>query len=271
MIKVSFSVWQDEDIVQRIYDAMDVKVTSHKKWDTTLAWFSKAPCLVLIKEPAPYSKGAHRIDAPYQISVSGLVELGALWDTIKPYIGEHYKTPWGLKAAEIDTILPITSPNWWYGVGGWFYHEVDITAESTDFQEWAEAARLYDETWHYADRPNNAYASSQRWLEEKAIEIDRVKCGLYYQHILGKSFLNLPKGSSKDAYRVFNMTPQTPPDDESSGAAYQLHLLKPCVGFPPHDKKVGWVVGDVDHCGQPITKEDWEAVVAFDDDYYYDE
>lgn len=283
MIKVSFSVWQDNATIQRIYDAMDVKVASHKKWDTTLAWFSKAPSLVLVKEPATHSKGAHRIDAPYQLSVKNGDELKALWEVVSPIIGTQHNTPWGVKAATISSILPILSSDWWYdeNTNHYFYHKVDISRHSPEFQHWAEQARLYDETWYYADRPNNEWAKVQRWLEETAVEIDAAKCGAYYHHILGKSFLNVPKGSKTTAHAMFYMFPQNPPSNDALNVTpYQLHLLNPCKGFPPHDKKVGWVQGDVDHCGQPITKEDYEAnqvEVEFDDDpygdddYYYDE
>ena len=254
-IKVSFAVSYACKALAPIFDAMDVSVLCSKHLGVVKKQFEGFPQLV-ITEHKPYSDGRRNLITRSTIEVNSLEEYKGLVQKLKEALGTTtYLDSW----SKPQPILSVMDKNYWLDADGNYYYAV---ADWSSISEgWRSEVDNFDYWWMMADRPNRNGDQNEKDMFDFANTSTLAdKAYLFW---FGQRAFGLKQPCTKEeAYEMFGIYPQVAPTDfhKVFDGAYNT----PCIGFPPHPKRVGWMEGDWDV--DPIysnakqwSKEEYEA------------
>lgn len=273
MIKASFPLYQGNDqALELIWNAMDIKHHSTRLKDNTVAWFSELPNFTLIRCPAIWDKNKMRIETAMTYEFPDLESVYKAYEKIKGILSSQvYSVGKGMVDICMERVFSICSKDYWFNpaTDSYFYFELNTLDLDDEFKAWVEKANGYDISWMMADRPNSKYWQPyQDNLIAEAKRLGAKRCELYYNWILGNNHLftlgaHTSKGSYEEAYVEFNMKPQIAPIDDREAYIYGSRLITPCIGFLPHPSKSGWHPNDLKYqyaSNNPfLTKEEYLA------------
>lgn len=273
MIKASFPLYQGNDqALELIWDAMDIKHHSTRLKDNTVGWFSELPNFTLIRRPAIWDKNKMRIETAMTYEFPDLESVYKAYEKIKGILpSQVYSVGKGMVDICMERVFSICSKDYWFNpaTDSYFYFELDTLDLDEEFKAWIEKANGYDISWMMADRPNSKYWQPyQDNLIAEAKRLGAKRCELYYNWILGNNYLftlgaHTSKGSYEEAYAEFNMKPQVAPIDDREAYIYGSRLITPCIEFLPHPSKSGWHPNDLKYqyaSNNPfLTKEEYLA------------
>lgn len=276
--QIAFTAHYEDDIKNRIFDAMDCSLFSNKRFGTEFRWFKDYPEFILTK--------SYRLNSKER-EVSR--DHGSWFNTTSRRVNGLYTLiyslfPNGTFTSYHNREYPITihqifrlSDNLWANVGlqSVFYHNFKGLPE--EYKEWSDMARHHDYTYMMSDShgTHKAGTLSEERMKEAKKDLDNKVCTLWYNFILGR-MRTRPQDSSfgihtKDewntlagAYVLFNMNPES---EDYEPIKISEKVNTPCIGFPIHPKKVGWMEGDYNmdciysNAGF-LTKEEYEAKVG---------
>lgn len=254
---VKFTAYDESEIKNTIFDAMDCILMSNKKYGMEYRWFKGYPEFVLTKAIPIFSqnKEDRRVTDDYRNCFNmSIIRINKLYDIIRNLF------PGGTFTNRYGNQYPITvhqifdlGKNVWANTNlqSVFYCEEPIMP--SEYLEWCEMAKNFDFTYMMSDSRNThmageSYENKMKKLEEK---LDKRVCTLWYNFVLGR-MRTRPQDASfgihtkeawntlADAYIEFNISTSHHPYVEPG----KEKVNTPCLGFPVHPKKQGWMEGD---------------------------
>ena len=273
--QIAFAAHYEENIKNRIFDAMDCSLPSNKQFGTEYRWFKDYPEFILTKEKR-FNSDIREVSRNhgkwFDISVNRINKLYTLIKGLFPNgtFTSYHKEDYPITINQIFRL----SNNLWVApdLQSVFYCEFKGLPE--EYKEWSELARNHDYTYMMSDSgsTHRAGRAAEEHLKELRNKLDNKVCTLWYNYILGR-MRSRPQDSSfgihtkdewntlENAYKVFDIKPET--------ETYEIikvtdKVNTPCIGFPPHPKKVGWMEGDYNmdtiySNARFLTKEEYEA------------
>lgn len=233
-IKVYISTY-DCSVLDALFDAMDVSVQSSRRLGVVKRQFEGYPQLV-ITEFEPFSDGRRNLYTRNNFEVNSLEEYKELVQKLQEALGTTmYLDSWG----KPQPILSISDKNYWLDTDGHYYYA--IADWSVISEGWKNEVDSFDYWWMMADRPNKCGDQNEKDMFEFAN--NSTLADKAYLFWFGQRSFGLEQPCSKEeAYKLFNIYPQVAPkvEDKVFTGAYNT----PCLGFPPHDKRIGWMEGD---------------------------
>lgn len=253
--QVSFYANYEENIKSVIFNAMDCKLECNRRFNTELRWFKGYPEFTLLRSPTFHNKNVLQISnthsKPFHMNIDRINDLYKYIHSLFPT--GMFKTTGGF---EYDiTINQIFSlgENVWTGLDlqSVFYCPTPVLSE--EYLPWCDAVKNHDYTYMMSDSSStyNNGKTSEKNIANLRKDLDNRVCTLWYNYVLGRMRIRPQDGSFgihtkeywnnlEGAYKEFNITPSMHPNVGLINAPSNT----PCIGFPPHPKKIGWKEGD---------------------------
>lgn len=276
--QIAFTAHYEDDIKNRIFDAMDCSLFSNKRFGTEFRWFKDYPEFILTKS-FPWDKkdwASRKVSDDFgkwfNISTNRINKLYTLIKGLFPNgtFTSYHKIEYPITIHQIFRL----SDNLWANTDLQSVFYCKFKGLPEEYKEWSEMALSHDYTYMMSDSGSTNKAG--RLAEERMVEakkdLDNKVCILWYNFILGRMRTRPQDGSfgihTKDewntlanAYIVFNINPET---ETYETIKVTDKVNTPCIGFPPHPKKVGWMEGDYNmdtmySNARFLTKEEYEV------------
>lgn len=258
--QVAFAANYEEEIKSVIFNAMDCKLQSNRRFNRETRWFSGFPEFTLVSYPSWSDKSKVEISRDFGPEFNMSIErINQLYTLIKGLFPNGKFTTVHKYTYDI-TIHQI------FNLGSHVWASTDLQSVfycappvmPTEYNEWIEAVRNHDYTYHYSDSSStyNAGEKADKHIAELKAKLDNRVCTLWYNYILGRMRVR-PQDSSfgdhtkeswntlEEAYKEFRIMPSHAPYVELSTTPVNT----PCLGFTAHEKRTGWMEGDMKYEG----------------------
>lgn len=254
--QIRFTANYEEEIKSTIFNAMDCRLQSNRRFNHETRWFKDFPELTLTASPSWSDNSVIEISREFGKSFEMSIErINALYKHIKGLFPNGKFTTVHNNTYDI-TIHQIFS----LGTHVWasidlqsvFYCEPPIMPE--EYNEWKDAVTTHDYTYMMSDSPGTykAGVASEERIKKLKAKLDHRVCTLWYNYILGRmrvrsqdmSFgdhIKAEWNTLEEAYKKFRIMPSHAPYVELGKAKVNT----PCTGFTAHDKRTGWMEGDM--------------------------
>lgn len=272
--QIAFAANYEEEIKSTIFNAMDCKLQSNRRFNRETRWFSGFPEFTLVSYPSWSDKSKIEISRDFGPEFNMSIErINALYTLIKDLFQSGiFKTVHGYTYhITIHQIFNLGSHVWAStDLQSVFYCAPPVIP--TEYNEWIDAISNHDYTYMMSDSPGTykaGHAAEERIKKLKA-KLDHRVCTLWYNYILGRarvrpqdmSFGDHTKESwntLEEAYKEFRIMPSHAPYVELGTAPVNT----PCIGFTAHAKRTGWFEGDMKYEGYVsnnyfISKEEYD-------------
>lgn len=258
--QIAFTANYEDDIKNTIFNAMDCKLQSNRRFNRETRWFSGFPEFTLVSYPSWSDKSKIEISRDFGPEFNMSIErINALYTLIKDLFQSGiFKTVHGYTYhITIHQIFNLGSHVWAStDLQSVFYCAPPVMP--AEYNEWKDAVTTHDYTYMMSDSPGTykaGHAAEDRIKELKS-KLDHRVCTLWYNYILGRarvrpqdmSFGDHTKESwntFEEAYKEFRIMPSHAPYVELGTAPVNT----PCLGFTAHDKRSGWMEGDMKYEG----------------------
>lgn len=258
--QIAFIGNYEDDIKNTIFNAMDCRLQSNRRFNRETRWFSGFPEFTLVASPSWSDKSKIEINCDNRVYFDMSIErINALYNHIKGLFPNstfmsRYNQSYDITVHQIFSL----GTHVWANVDlqSVFYCEPPIMP--TEYNEWMEAVRNHDYTYMMSDSGNTHRAgrASEERIKELKTKLDPRVCTLWYNYILGRmrvrpqdmSFGEHNKESwntLEEAYKEFRIIPSHHPHVKFGNESVNT----PCLGFTAHAKRIGWVEGDLKYEG----------------------
>ena len=258
--QIAFTANYEDDIKNTIFNAMDCRLQSNRRFNHETRWFKDFPEFILTASPSWSDKSVIEISRGYNKWIDmDIYRINALYTKIKglfpdgKFIDRYNKT----YDITIHQIFSLGTHVWAsIDLQSVFYCEPPIMPE--EYNEWKDAVTTHDYTYMMSDSPGTykaGHAAEERIKKLKA-KLDHRVCTLWYNYILGRMHVR-PQDMSfgqhtkdnwntvEEAYKEFRIIPSYHCHVEPGIASTNT----PCLGFTAHAKRTGWVEGDMKYEG----------------------
>ena len=258
--QVAFAANYEEEIKSTIFNAMDCKLQSNRRFNHETRWFKDFPEFILTASPSWSDNSVIEISRELGKSFEMSIErINALYKHIKGLFPNGKFTTVHNNTYDI-TVHQI------FSLGDYVWASIDLQsvfyceppAMPIEYTKWMSAVRNHDYTYHYSDSSTvyKAGEVSDKHIAELKSKLDHRVCTLWYNYILGRMRVR-PQDSSfgdhikaewntlEEAYKEFRIMPSHAPYVELGKAKVNT----PCTGFTAHDKRTGWFEGDMKYEG----------------------
>ncbi len=254
--QIRFTANYEDDIKNTIFNAMDCKLQSNRRFNQETRWFKDFPEFILTASPSWNDKSVIEISRdlgkPFEMSIE---RINALYKLIKGLFPNGKFTTVHKNTYDI-TVHQI------FSLGDYVWASIDLQSVfyceppvmPTEYNEWIEAISNHDYTYMMSDSPGayKAGVASEERIKKLKSKLDHRVCTLWYNYILGRarvrpqdmSFGDHTKESwntLEEAYKEFRIMPSHAPYVELGKAKVNT----PCTGFTAHAKRTGWMEGDM--------------------------
>ena len=258
--QIAFAANYEEEIKSIIFNAMDCKLQSNRRFNHETRWFKDFPEFILTASPSWSDKTKIEISRDFGKSFEMSIErINALYKHIKGLFPNGKFTTVHKNTYEI-TVHQI------FSLGDYVWASIDLQSVfyceppvmPTEYNEWIDAISNHDYTYMMSDSPGTykAGVASEERIKKLKSKLDPRVCTLWYNYILGRarvrpqdmSFGDHTKESwntLEEAYKEFRIMPSHAPYVELGKAKVNT----PCTGFTAHDKRTGWFEGDMKYEG----------------------
>ena len=272
--QIAFAANYEDDIKNTIFNAMDCKLQSNRRFNHETRWFKDFPEFTLTASPSWSDKTKIEISRDFGKSFEMSIErINALYKHIKGLFpnGKFTTVHKNTYDITVHQIFSLGSHVWAStDLQSVFYCEPPVMP--TEYNEWIEAISNHDYTYMMSDSPGayKAGVASEERIKKLKSKLDPRVCTLWYNYILGRarvrpqdmSFGDHTKESwntLEEAYKEFRIMPSHAPYVELGKAKVNT----PCIGFTAHDKRTGWFEGDMKYEGYVsnnyfISKEEYD-------------
>ena len=272
--QIRFTANYEEEIKSTIFNAMDCKLQSNRRFNHETRWFKDFPEFILTASPSWSDNSVIEISRELGKSFEMSIErINALYKHIKGLFPNGKFTTVHNNTYDI-TVHQI------FSLGDYVWASIDLQsvfyceppAMPIEYTKWMSAVRNHDYTYHYSDSSTvyKAGEVSDKHIAELKSKLDHRVCTLWYNYILGRMRVR-PQDSSfgdhikaewntlEEAYKEFRIIPSHAPYVELGTAPVNT----PCLGFTAHDKRSGWMEGDMKYEGYVsnnyfISKEEYD-------------
>lgn len=278
--QIAFCANYEENIKSVIFNAMDCKLECNRRFNTELRWFKGYPEFTLKRHPSFHDKSKLELSRDhgkwFEMNIDRINNLYTLIHGLFPdgkFIN-YNKNEYDITIHQIFSL----GKDVWTDIDQQSVFHCPTPVLPENYLPWAEAATHHDYTYMMSDSANTYKAgrASEENLAKLKEGLDIKVCTLWYNFILGRIRTRPQDGSFgihtkeywntlENAYKVFDIKPET--------ETYEIikvtdKVNTPCIGFPPHPKKVGWMEGDYNmdtiySNARFLTKEEyWEQEVT---------
>lgn len=281
--QIAFGAYYEDDIKNTIFNAMDCKLESNRRFNHETRWFKDFPEFILTASPSFNNKDIIEISRNYGKWFDMSIErINKLYDLIYHLFPNgtfvsRYKSTYNITINQIFRL----GTNVWVDPKGHsvFYCEPPIMP--IEYNAWIEAVTHHDFTYMMSDSPGTykAGVQAEERIKELKKNLDHRVCTLWYNYILGRanpcpqemSFGDQNKSvwnTISEAYKEFRIMPSHHPYVELGIEPTN----KPCIGFTAHAKRIGWFKDDMKYEGYVsnnyfITKEEYDNSITPTDIY----
>ena len=258
--QVAFAANYEEEIKSTIFNAMDCKLQSNRRFNHETRWFKDFPELTLTASSSWYDNSVIEISREFGKSFDMSIErINALYKLIKGLFPNgtfmcRYNKTYDITIHQIFSL----GTHVWASIDlqSVFYCAPPVMPE--EYNEWIDAVTTHDYTYMMSDSPGTykAGVASEERIKKLKSKLDPRVCTLWYNYILGRMRVR-PQDSSfgdhiksdwntlEEAYKEFRISPSHQPHVELGTAPVNT----PCLGFTAHDKRTGWMEGDMKYEG----------------------
>lgn len=254
--QIAFAANYEDDIKNTIFNAMDCKLQSNRRFNHETRWFKDFPEFTLSASPSWSDKSRVEISRDFGKYFDMSIErINALYNHIKGLFPNgtfmcRYNTTYDIT---IHQIFSLGSHVWANtDLQSVFYCEPPVMP--TEYNEWKDSVTNHDYTYMMSDcaGSHRAGQASEERIKELKSKLDLRICTLWYNYILGRMRVR-PQDSSfgdhsketwntlEEAYKEFRIMPSHAPYVELGKAKVNT----PCIGFTAHAKRTGWMEGDM--------------------------
>lgn len=254
--QIAFAANYEEEIKSIIFNAMDCKLQSNRRFNHETRWFKDFPEFILTASPSWSDNSVIEISR----------ELGKSFEMSIERINDLYTLIKGLfpngKFTTVHNNTYDITVHQIFSLGDYVWASIDLQsvfyceppAMPIEYTKWMSAVRNHDYTYHYSDSSTvyKAGEVSDKHIAELKSKLDHRVCTLWYNYILGRMRVR-PQDSSfgdhikaewntlEEAYKEFSIMPSHAPYVEPG----KVPTNKPCLGFTAHAKRTGWMEGDM--------------------------
>ena len=254
--QIRFTANYEEEIKSTIFNAMDCKLQSNRRFNHETRWFKDFPEFILTASPSWSDNSVIEISRDlgksFEMSIERINQLYTLIKGLFPngtFMCRYNKT----YDITIHQIFSLGTHVWAsIDLQSVFYCAPPVMPE--EYNEWIEAVTNHDYTYMMSDSPGayKAGVASEERIKKLKSKLDPRVCTLWYNYILGRMRVR-PQDSSfgdhikaewntlEEAYKEFRIMPSHAPYVELGKAKVNT----PCTGFTAHDKRTGWMEGDM--------------------------
>lgn len=258
--QVAFAANYEDDIKNTIFNAMDCRLQSNRRFNRETRWFSGFPEFTLVSYPSWSDKNKLEISRDFGPEFNMSIErINALYNHIKGLF------PNGTFMSRYNTSYDITIHQI-FSLGDHVWASTDLQSVfycappvmPAEYNEWKDAITTHDYTYMMSDSPGTYKAgrAAEERIKKLKSKLDHRVCTLWYNYILGRarvrpqdmSFGDHTKESwntLEEAYKEFRIMPSHAPYVELGKAKVNT----PCIGFTAHAKRTGWFEGDMKYEG----------------------
>lgn len=272
--QVAFGACYEDDIKNTIFNAMDCKLDSTRRFNHETRWFKGFPEFTLIASPSFHDKDKIEIGRDYgkwiYMSIDRINKLYNLIRCLFPNgtFVTRYKKTYDVTIHQIFRL----GNNVWADPKGQSVFYCEPPVMPVEYNEWIQAVTTHDYTYMMSDSPGTykAGVQAEERIKELKKNLDTRVCTLWYNYILGRvnpcpqdmSFGDANQAiwnTLSEAYKEFNISPSHHPYVELGIEPTN----KPCLGFTAHAKRTGWFEDDMKYEGYVsnnyfITKEEYD-------------
>ena len=258
--QVAFAANYEEEIKSTIFNAMDCKLQSNRRFNHETRWFKDFPELTLTASSSWYDNSVIEISREFGKSFDMSIErINALYKLIKGLFPNgtfmcRYNKTYDITIHQIFSL----GTHVWASIDlqSVFYCAPPVMPE--EYNEWIDAVTTHDYTYMMSDSPGTykAGVASEERIKKLKSKLDPRVCTLWYNYILGRMRVR-PQDSSfgdhiksdwntlEEAYKEFRIMPSHAPYVELGTTPVNT----PCLGFTAHAKRTGWMEGDMKYEG----------------------
>ena len=258
--QIRFTANYEEEIKSTIFNAMDCKLQSNRRFNQETRWFKDFPEFILTTSPSWSDNSVIEISREFGKSFDMSIErINALYKLIKGLFPNgtfmcRYNKTYDITIHQIFSL----GTHVWASIDlqSVFYCAPPVMPE--EYNEWIEAVTNHDYTYMMSDSPGTykAGVASEERIKKLKAKLDPRVCTLWYNYILGRMRVR-PQDSSfgdhiksdwntlEEAYKEFRISPSHQPHVELGTAPVNT----PCLGFTAHAKRTGWMEGDMKYEG----------------------
>lgn len=273
--KIAFNAQYEDNIKNVIFNAMDCKLDCNRVFNKEIRWFKDYPEFTLTRSPSFHNKEVLEVSRNhgeyFEMSILRINKLYSLICTLFPEgtFTTQYNQTYDITIHQIFNL----GQNVWANVDlqSVFFCEPPIMPE--EYNEWITAVTQFDYTYMMSDSHNTFLQGrkEQERIERLKHKLNDKVCTLWYNYVLGRmrtrpqdmsfGIINQKEWNTlEEAYKEFRLIPDFDPYIEPGEAMVNT----PCIGFPVHPKKIGWMEGDWNmeyyYSGsRPLTKEEYMA------------
>ena len=254
--QIRFTANYEEEIKSTIFNAMDCRLQSNRRFNHETRWFKDFPEFILTASPSWSDNSLIEISRDLGKSFEMSIErINALYKHIKGLFPNGKFTTVHNNTYDI-TVHQI------FSLGDYVWSSIDLQsvfyceppAMPIEYTKWMSAVRNHDYTYMMSDSASTYKAgrASEENIAKLKNGLDIKVCTLWYNFILGRMRVR-PQDSSfgdhikaewntlEEAYKEFNIMPSHAPYVELGKAKVNT----PCIGFTAHAKRTGWMEGDM--------------------------
>ena len=258
--QIRFTANYEEEIKSTIFNAMDCKLQSNRRFNQETRWFKDFPEFILTASPSWSDNSVIEISREFGKSFEMSIErINQLYTLIKGLFPNgtfmcRYNKTYDITIHQIFSL----GTHVWASIDlqSVFYCAPPVMPE--EYNEWIEAVTNHDYTYMMSDSPGTykAGVASEERIKKLKAKLDPRVCTLWYNYILGRMRVR-PQDSSfgdhiksdwntlEEAYKEFRISPSHQPHVELGTAPVNT----PCLGFTAHAKRTGWMEGDMKYEG----------------------